>query len=77
MKSAGVPETSRLGGGIEGKSKLPFHACATRSQAWLADADVHADVRQKLTGHSSSGIHQRYTHHDEALDRAIGTLPAL
>jgi hypothetical protein len=38
---------------------------------------VHADIRQKLTGHSSSKIHQLYTHHDEALDRAVGTLPAL
>jgi integrase len=43
----------------------------------LAEADVHADVRQKLTGHSSSKIHQRYTHHDEALDRAVGMLPDL
>jgi hypothetical protein len=43
----------------------------------LAEADVHADIRQKLTGHATSKIHQRYTHHDEALDRAVGTLPAL
>ena len=45
--------------------------------SWLAEADVHADVRQKLTGHSSAGVHARYTHHDEALERAVASLPNL
>ena len=35
-----------------------------------------ADMSQKLTVHSSSKIHHRYTHHDEAPDRAVSMLPA-
>jgi len=54
-----------------------FHSLRHSFASWLAEADVHADIRQKLTGHSSAGIHARYTHHDEALDRAVGSLPDL
>ena len=40
-------------------------------------ADVHADVRKKLTGHKADDIHARYTHHDEALSRAMENLPGV
>jgi len=73
MAKAGVPKEIDLPGGMKGARS--FHALRHTFASWLAEADVHADVRQKLTGHSSSKIHQRYTHHDEALDRAVGTLP--
>ena len=42
-----------------------------RFASWLAEAGVHADVRQRLTGHQSAGVHARHTHRDEALDRAM------
>jgi integrase len=75
MKKAGVPKEIELPGGL--KASRSFHALRHTFASWLAEADVHADVRQKLTGHSSSKIHQRYTHHDEALDRAVATLPTI
>lgn len=75
MGKAGVPKEIEQPGGL--KASRSFHALRHTFTSWLADADIHADVRQKLTGHSSSKIHAKYTHHDEALDRAVGTLPAL
>lgn len=73
MERAGVSKEIELPGGIIGTRS--FHALRHTFASWLAEADVHADVRQKLTGHASSKIHQRYTHHDQALDRAVATLP--
>ena len=75
MGKAGVAKEIELPGGM--KASRSFHALRHTFASWLAEADVHADVRQKLTGHSSSKIHARYSHHDEALDRAVGMLPAL
>jgi integrase len=75
MARAGVPEWIEQPGGI--KARRSFHSLRHSFASWLAEADVHADVRQKLTGHSSSRIHQRYTHHDQALDRAVAALPSL
>lgn len=75
MKSSGVPREIIEAGDIV--KRRSFHSLRHTFASWLAEADVHSDVRQKLTGHSSSKIHQRYTHHDQALDRAVGTLPAL
>ncbi len=75
MKKAKVPKEITLPGGM--KASRSFHALRHTFASWLAEADIHADVRQKLTGHSSSKIHARYSHHDEALDRAVSTLPSL
>jgi integrase len=75
MKKSGVPGEIDQPGGL--KASRSFHSLRHTFASWLAEADVHADVRQKLTGHSSSKIHQRYTHHDEALDRAVGMLPQI
>jgi integrase len=75
MEKASVPCEIEQAGGI--KASRSFHALRHTFASLLAEADVHADIRQKLTGHSDSKIHQRYTHHDEALDRAVGTLPSL
>jgi integrase len=76
MASAGVPRDIVEDGGDVVKRRS-FHSLRHSFASWLADADVHSDVRQKLTGHQSAGIHQRYTHHDKALDRAVGHLPDL
>lgn len=75
MASAGVARDVTIPGGIQ--ARRSFHCLRHSFTSWLAEADVHADVRQKLTGHSSGGIHQRYTHHDDALTRAVEKLPAL
>jgi len=75
MARAGVPAKIILPGGIE--ASRSFHSLRHSFTSWLAEADIHADVRQKLTGHSSAGVHARYTHHDSALERAVLTLPDL
>lgn len=73
MKRAGVAARVTLPGGIE--ASRSFHSLRHSFASWLAEADIHADVRKKLTGHSSEGIHAIYTHHDAALKRAVETLP--
>jgi integrase len=73
MKSAGVARDIIEAGNIT--KRRSFHSLRHTFASWLAEADIHADVRQKLTGHKSAGIHANYTHHDKALDRAVGTLP--
>ncbi|RYD40494.1 MAG: hypothetical protein EOP85_14160, partial [Verrucomicrobiaceae bacterium] len=73
MKRAGVPAKVTLPGGIV--VKRSFHSLRHSFTSWLAEADIHADVRKKLTGHASDAQHAKYTHHDEALARAVATLP--
>lgn len=75
MKKAKVPKKTELKGKIQ--ASRSYHSLRHTFASLLAEQDIHADVRQKLTGHATSRIHQRYTHHDEALDRAVATLPAL
>ncbi|HEY1122254.1 MAG TPA: tyrosine-type recombinase/integrase, partial [Haloferula sp.] len=73
MDRVGVARDVILAGDVP--ARRSFHCLRHSFTSWLADADVHADVRQKLTGHSSAGVHAKYTHHDEALERAVATLP--
>jgi len=76
MRAAGVAQTVELVAGDKPVVALrSFHSLRHTFSSWLAEADIHADVRQKLTGHSSASVHAIYSHHDEALARAVGTLP--
>ena len=75
MTKAGVPKRVRLAGGIE--ATRSFHSLRHTFTSWLADAGVPSEVRQRLTGHSSSRIHQKYTHLDSALTDAVDKLPAI
>lgn len=75
MARAGVPHDVTATGGIV--LSRSFHSLRHTFTSWLAEANVNSDVRQRLTGHSSAKIHARYTHHDEALDRAVEKLPRL
>jgi len=75
MNRAGVARDITIAGDVS--ARRSFHCLRHSFTSWLAEADVHADVRQKLTGHASAGVHAKYTHHDEALERAVATLPEL
>ncbi len=75
MKKSGVPKRVRLAGGIE--ATRSFHSLRHTFTSWLADAGVPSEVRQRLTGHSSSRIHQKYTHLDAALTEAVDKLPVI
>ena len=74
MERAGVPRDVDVPG-QERMGRRSFHSLRHSFASWLADADVHSDVRKKLTGHKSDGIHAEYSHHDEALERAVESLP--
>ena len=73
MEKAGVDREITLPGGVI--ARRSFHSLRHSFTSWLAEADVHSDVRRKLTGHQSPGVHDLYTHHDESLGRAIKELP--
>jgi integrase len=73
MKRGGVARDIQHAGDLT--LRRSFHSLRHTFTSWLADANVAADVRQRLTGHKSAGVHARYTHHDEALDRAVASLP--
>lgn len=63
---------------VAGKeAKRSFHSLRHSFTTWLAEADIHPDVRRKLTGHSTADAHAIYTHHDESLKKAIEALPQL
>jgi len=52
-----------------------FHSLRHSFTSWLSEADIRSDVRRKLTGHNSEKVHDKYTHHDKTLERAINSLP--
>lgn len=55
-----------------------FHSLRHTFTSWLTEAGIDADLRMKLTGHTTDKHHAVYTHHsDEALARAVGMLPKL
>ena len=80
MRTAGIPE--RLGAKKSGKGRRfheqGFHALRHTMISRLADADVSADVRRAMAGHSTDAIHRRYTHLDvSAQERALVKVPSL
>lgn len=54
MAKAGVPRDVILPGGIQ--ARRSFHSLRHSFTSWLAEADVHSDIRRKLTGHRSAGV---------------------
>jgi integrase len=64
MEKAGIGKL--LGDEKEGKGRrttlLSFHSLRHSCVSRLANADVHADVRKKIAGHSTDEAHSRYTH---------------
>lgn len=65
---------------IQGKghrqfTKRTFHSLRHSFTSALASKGVSEEVRMKLTGHSTSDVHRKYTHIDAApLKQAIGLL---
>lgn len=63
------------------RHKLPersFHSLRHTFTSWLANADVSAELRMKLTGHTTADVHAGYTHHELAtLSDAVTKLPKL
>jgi integrase len=80
MREAGISQHQVKGKGKQGRafSKLSFHSLRHTFTSALANANVPAEVRQKLTGHADAATHQKYTHLElQPLQAAIGTLPSV
>jgi integrase len=80
MDAAGIH--SDRGVAKEGKGRqfktLGFHSLRHTFVSELANADVPADVRRQISGHSDEKIHERYTHLDlDSKRRALGRLRPL
>jgi integrase len=57
---------------------LGFHSLRHTFVSELANADVPADVRQKISGHKDEDVHERYSHLDlDAKRRALGKMRPL
>jgi integrase len=75
MKKAQVPQKITIIG--DQTASRSFHSLRHTFTSWLTEAGVDADLRMKLTGHTTDKHHAVYTHHtDEALARAVATLPS-
>jgi integrase len=80
MKAAGIDR--KRGNETEGKGRRTnaksFHSLRHSMISRMANAQVSADVRKAIAGHSSDEIHRRYTHLSlDAQRRGIGALPSL
>lgn len=76
MKKAEVPQKITIAG--DQTASRSFHSLRHTFTSWLTEAGVDADLRMKLTGHTTDKMHAVYTHHtDEALVRAVRLLPEL
>ena len=72
-------------GRIEGTGKksrafstLSFHALRHTSVSAMANAGVSAEIRMKVSGHTSESSHKTYTHLElETLKNAISKLPSV
>lgn len=73
MVAAGVAREVKVAG--DQVARRTLHSLRHSFISWMAEADIHADVRRRLTGHKSSVVHDQYTHADEALKRAVACLP--
>jgi integrase len=66
---------------VEGKgkrkfTKRTFHSLRHSFNSALANLGVSQEVRKKLTGHSSDGMNDRYTHlQEESLKKAMNAMP--
>jgi integrase len=77
MKEAGI-DRQAVCIGKNTTSRKSYHCLRHSFTSFLANAAVSPEIRMKLTGHLSEGVHQRYTHHElQPLKDAIATLPKL
>lgn len=81
MKSAGlepfITEPSE-DGSERMLAKRSFHSLRHTFTSWLAKADVPEDVRMKMTGHTETKTHQKYTHQElETLRAGVDRIPKM
>ena len=78
MRKAGLDLQTVKGGGKRMFSRRTFHALRHTFTSALANQNVSAEMRMKLTGHTTTAMHQKYTHHEmDNLRAAIEKIPSL
>jgi integrase len=78
MDRAGIePEiTGRAGEKGRNRSSLSFHSLRHSFNSAMANAGVPQEIRQRLTGHASKAVNDRYTHAElETLKAAVLAVP--
>ena len=76
--AAGLDAERRRSKGGRNLARYSAHSMRHGAASALANAGVHPDIRQKITGHSSARIHATYTHHAiETLRQAVSQIPGL
>ncbi len=77
VKRANIDPQQIQGKGKQKFNRLTFHSLRHSFNAALANAGVSQELRMKLTGHSSVGMNDRYTHHAlKPLQQAMDVLPS-
>jgi integrase len=77
-RRAGVDLQYVKGPGGRQQARRSFHALRHTFTSALANAGVSPELRMKLTGHASEGVHRQYTHHEmETLRDAVAKVPSL
>ncbi|MFT5853349.1 MAG: integrase [Verrucomicrobiales bacterium] len=75
LKGTIVERKGKLG---RNRSSLSFHSLRHSFNSAMATAGIPQEVRQKLTGHASKAVNDRYTHTEfQTLKGAIDALPPL
>jgi integrase len=80
MEKAGIVERIVAADGKKGRcrSNKGFHALRHTFVSMLANSGVASELRQKLVGHSDSGVHKKYTHLELQVRRdAVARLPSI
>lgn len=81
MTSAGVDRLlvrTQEQGAARNTAARSYHSLRHTFTSWLATADVPEEVRMKMTGHTESKTHQKYTHQEIATLRAgVERIPRL
>lgn len=80
MAKAGVSGRTlrKANGAGRTASSLTFHSLRHSFNSAMANAGVSQEMRQKLTGHASKEMNDRYTHHDiDGLRAAVNKVASL
>lgn len=80
MQKAGIVRTMTEKAGEKGRNRAShsFHSLRHSFNSAMANAGVSQELRQRLTGHASKAVNDRYTHTElETLRKAVGAVPSL
>ena len=78
MEKAGITRHTSASGRGRAVASKSFHSLRHTFVSALANSGVASEIRQKLVGHSDSGVHKKYTHHElQTLRNAVAKLPSL